>query len=157
MEQQSTNKVILLFGRICSGKTSYMPDSYRITVSNLVRGILNTTDRSKLQNSQHLDQEIADSILMTMFHVCEQYPVVVVDGIRQVSIVNRVLEEFPNAELVWLEVPTEERKRRYEHRKDIKDIEPFDIADNKPIELECSKIFTTFRNKIKVIENYGTN
>ena len=134
-----------------------MPDSYRITVSNLVKNILNTTDRSKLQNSQHLDQEIADSILMTMFHVCEQYPVVVVDGIRQVSIVNRVLEEFPNAELVWLEVPTEERKRRYEHRKDIKDIEPFDIADNKPIELECSKIFTTFRNKIKVIENYGTN
>ena len=132
-----------------------MPDSYRISVSNLVRGILNTADRANLQNSQHLDQEIADSLLMTMFHVCEQYPHVIVDGIRQVSIVNRVLEEFPDAELVWLEVPTEERKRRYEARQDAKDTEPFEIADSKPIELECQNIFTTFRNKIKVIENYG--
>jgi hypothetical protein len=134
-----------------------MPDSYRISVSNLVRGILNTADRVNLQNSEHLDQEIADSLLMTMFHVCEQYPHVIVDGIRQVSIVNRVLEEFPDAELVWLEVPTEERKRRYEHRKDTKDVEPFEIADNKPIELECSNIFTIFKERLKVIDNYGTN
>jgi hypothetical protein len=154
MEQSSTNKITLLFGRICSGKSSYMPDSYRISVSNLVKGILNTTDRSKLQNSEHLDQEIADSLLMTMFHVCEQYPHVIVDGIRQVSIVDRVLEEFPDVELVWLEVPTEERKRRYEHRKDTKDVEPFEIADNKPIELECQKIFTTFKERLKVINNY---
>ncbi len=132
-----------------------MPDSYRITVSNIVRGILNTADREQLQNSQHLDQEIAYSIIMTMHYVCEEYPHVIVDGIRQVSIVNRVIEEFPDAELVWLEVPTEERKRRYEARQDIKDTEPFEIADSKPIELECQNIFTTFRNKIKVIENYG--
>lgn len=149
----TTNKITLLFGRICSGKSTIYPDSYRITVSNLVRGILNTSDRTALQNSQHLDQEIASSILMTMFHVCEQYPHVVVDGIRQVSIVNRVLEEFPDAELIWLEVPTEERKRRYEHRKDTKDVEPFEIADNKPIELECSEIFTIFKERLKVINN----
>lgn len=155
MEHSSTNKTTLLFGRICSGKTSYMPDSYRVVVSNIVKALLNTTDRSELQNSQHFDQEIADSILMTMHHVCEQYTHVIVDGIRQVSIVNRVLEEFPDAELVWLEVPTEERKRRYEARQDAKDTEPFEIADSKPIELECQNIFTTFRNKIKVIENYG--
>jgi len=155
MEHLSTNKTTLLFGRICSGKSSFMPDAYRITVSNIVRSILNTADRTKLQNSQHLDQEIADSILMTMHYVCEEYPHVIVDGIRQVSIVNKILEEFPDAELVWLEVPTEERKRRYEARQDEKDTEPFEIADSKPIELECQNIFTTFRNKIKVIENYG--
>lgn len=153
----TTNKITLLFGRICSGKSTMYPDSYRITVSNLVRGILNTSDRTALQNSQHLDQEIADSILMTMFHVCEQYPHVVVDGIRQVSIVNRVLEEFPDAELIWLEVPTEERKRRYESRKDTKDVEAFEIADNKPIELETIEIFNTFKQRLKVINNYETN
>lgn len=153
MEQSSTNKITLLFGRICSGKSSYMPDSYRISVSNLVRGILNTADRANLQNSQHLDQEIADSLLMTMFHVCEQYPHVIVDGIRQVSIVNRVLEEFPDAELVWLEVPTKERKRRYEHRKDTKDVEPFEIADTKPIELECQNIFEVYKNKLVILDN----
>ena len=157
MEQQPTNKITLLFGRICSGKSSYLPDAYRIIVSNIVKGILNSTDRKELQNSQHLDQEIADSILMVMHHVCEQYPHVVVDGIRQVSIVNRVLEEFPDVELIWLEVPTEERKRRYESRKATKDVESFEIADSKPIELECSEIFTTFKKRLKVINNYGTN
>jgi hypothetical protein len=79
---------------------------------------------------------------------------IVVDGIRQVSILDRVLNAYPEAELVWLEVPTEERKRRYEARKDIKDVEPFEVADNKPIELECQRIFSTFRDKLTIINNY---
>jgi hypothetical protein len=82
---------------------------------------------------------------------------IIIDGIRQVSIVNKILEVYPDAELVWLEVPTEERKRRYESRKDIKDVEPFEVADNKPIELECQNIFSTFTDKIKIINNYGTH
>jgi hypothetical protein len=77
-----------------------------------------------------------------------------VDGIRQVSIVNKVLEYYPAAELIWLEVPVEERKRRYENRKDVKDVELFEIADNKPIELECQNIFSTFRDKLTIINNY---
>lgn len=152
----STNKVTLLFGRICSGKSSFMPDTKRVVVSNIVRGILETTDRSKLQESMHLDLEIARSICVNLYHYAEQYPHVIVDGIRQRSIVNFVLKEFPDAELVWLEVPTYERRRRYEQRRDTKDVESFEIADNKPIELECQKIFTTFKDRIKVIENYGT-
>jgi hypothetical protein len=82
---------------------------------------------------------------------------IVVDGIRQVSIVDRILSAYPDAELVWLEVPVEERKRRYDNRKDVKDVEPFEIADNKPIELECQKIFDTFRDKLTIINNYGIN
>lgn len=155
MVQSSTNKITLLFGRICSGKSSMYPDAKRIIVSNIVKGILQTTDRNKLQESTHLDLEIAESICMTLHYYAEQYPHVVVDGIRQGTIVDFVLNEFPDAEMVWLEVPIEERKRRYEHRKDTKDVEPFEIADNKPIELECQKIFTTFKNKLKVINNYG--
>jgi len=82
---------------------------------------------------------------------------IIVDGIRQVSIVEKVLEKYPDAELVWLEVPEDERRRRYESRGDSRDVEPFDIADNKPIELECQKIFSTFKDKIKTIDNYGVN
>ena len=59
--------------------------------------------------------------------------------------------------MVWLEVPVEERKRRYENRKDIKDVESFEIADNKPIELECQRIFDTFKDKLTIINNYGIN
>ncbi len=157
------SKVTLLFGRICSGKSSYKPNAYRVGVSDLVRGVIKeyapTATREQLQDTIHLDTKIAESILMVTDYAVKLYkrPEVVIDGIRQVSIVEMVLEQYPDAELVWLEVPTEERKRRYESRKDAKDVEPFDVADSKPIELECQKIYSTFKDKITIINNYGIN
>lgn len=153
MEPLSTNKVTLLFGRICSGKSSMYPNAYRVVVSNIVRSLLNSTDRDKLQNSQHLDEEIAESLLMTLHYVAEEYEHVVVDGIRQVSIVEKVLEYFPDAELVWLSVEDSERKRRYQIRKDIKDVEPFEVADNKPIEIECQKIYERYKDRLVIVNN----
>lgn len=149
----TTNKITLLFGRICSGKSTMYPDAKRIVVSNIVKGILETTDRDKLQDSMHLDLEIARSICMNLYHYAEQYPHVVVDGIRQSTIVDFILAEFPDAEMMWLEVPVEERKRRYESRKDKKDVQPFEVADNKPIELECQNIFTIFKDRLQIIHN----
>jgi len=146
-------RLTLLFGRICSGKTSYYPDSCRIVVSNLVRDIINSTSREELQNTMHLDQRIANSILDTLDYIVDEHPHIVVDGIRQASIVHEVLKCYPDAELVWLEVPVEERKRRYESRRDIKDVEPFDVADNKPIELECQEIFSIFEKQLRIINN----
>jgi hypothetical protein len=90
---------------------------------------------------------------MNLHFYAEQYPHVVVDGIRQSSIVDFVLKEFPDAELIWLEVPVRERKRRYEARKDVKDVELFEVADNKPIELECQKIYSIFKDKLRIINN----
>lgn len=149
----TTNKITLLFGRICSGKSTMYPDAKRIVVSNIVKGILETTDRDKLQDSMHLDLEIAKSICMNLYHYAEQYPHVVVDGIRQSTIVDFILAEFPDVEMIWLEASTEERKRRYESRKDKKDVQPFEIADNKPIELECQNIFTIFKDRLQIIHN----
>ena len=146
-------KLTLLFGRICSGKSSLYKDSYRIVASNLVRGIINSASREDLQNTMHLDDAIAESIIMTIDYVIDENPHVVVDGIRQASIVEKVLQHYPNAELVWLEVPVEERKRRYEARKDAKDVEAFEIADNKPIELECQNIFSIFKEQLRIINN----
>ena len=146
-------KLTLLFGRICSGKSSLYKDSYRIVASNLVRGIVNSASREDLQNTMHLDDAIAESIIMTIDYVIDENPHVVVDGIRQASIVEKVLQHYPNAELVWLEVPVQERKRRYEARKDAKDVEAFEIADNKPIELECQNIFSIFKEQLRIINN----
>ena len=146
-------KLTLLFGRICSGKTSYYPNAYRVVVSNLVRSIVDSTSREELQNTMHLDQKIANSILNTLDYIVDEHPHVVVDGIRQASIVHEVLKHYPDAELVWLEVPVEERKRRYESRKDRKDVEPFDVADNKPIELSCQEIFSIFKEQLRIINN----
>lgn len=155
---QKTN-VTLLFGRICSGKSSYKPNAYKVGVSQLVRAVIAdyapTATREQLQDTMHLDTKIAESILMVTDYAANLYkrPEVIIDGIRQVSIVEMILEKYPDADLVWLEVPTEERKKRYESRGDVKDVEPFDIADNKPIELECQNIFSTFKDKIKIINN----
>jgi len=150
---QKTN-VTLLFGRICSGKSSYRSDELipRIQVSTLVRSIIAdfAATRDQLQDTMHLDDLIAKSIIEHIDIYDSAYGLdIIVDGIRQVSIVEMVLEKYPDAELVWLSVPKHERKRRYESRKDIKDVEPFDLADNKPIELECQEIFSTFKDKIK--------
>ena len=159
MEQSLKHRVTLVFGRICSGKGSYRKDAdKRIVVSDIVKHIISSNNRYALQNSLHLDSQIGTTLINAIYIASmasrEQ---IVVDGIRQVSIVDRVLSTYPDAELVWLEVPVEERKRRYEARKDVKDVEPFEIADNKPIELECQKIFDTFRNKLTIINNYGIN
>lgn len=158
MEQLLKPNIKLIFGRICSGKGSYLPDVRRIIVSDIVKRIVSSTNRDALQNSMHLDNQIATTLINAIYIATmanEEH--IVVDGIRQTTIVDRVLNMYPDAELIWLEVPVEERKRRYKNRKDIKDVEPFEIADNKPIELECQKIFDTFRNKLTIINNYGIN
>ena len=155
MEQSLKPKIILVFGRICSGKGSYMKDTERIVVSDIVRGIIKSSSREELQNTMHLDLSITAGIIEQIGDLLKkEVSEIVVDGIRQVSIVELVLAHFPEAELVWLEVPVEERKRRYENRKDVKDVELFEIADNKPIELECQNIFSTFRDKLTIINNY---
>ena len=130
----------------------------RIVVSDIVKGILSSSNRDALQNSLHLDNQIGTTLINSIYlasMACKEQ--IVVDGIRQVTIVDRVLSMYPDAEMVWLEVPMEERKRRYENRKDVKDVEPFEIADNKPIELECQRIFDTFKDKLTIINNYGIN
>jgi hypothetical protein len=153
MEQLLKPKVTLVFGRICSGKGSYKKDSHRVVVSDIVRSIINTANRDALQNTMHLDNRIAETII----EAAKAHDNIIIDGIRQVTIVDRVLTTFPDAEMIWLEVPVEERKRRYEKRKDTKDVESFEVADNKPIELECQKIFDTFKDKLTIINNYGIN
>ena len=146
-------RITLLFGKICSGKSSLYEDSYRIVVSNIVRGIIHSTNRADLQNTIHLDDKIAEAVIMTIDHAIDKHPHIVVDGIRQASIVKKVLQHYPNAALIWLEVPAEERKRRYEARKDAKDVEPFEVADNKPIEVECQNIFSIFKEQLRIINN----
>lgn len=159
---ETTTKVTLLFGRICSGKSSYRADELipRVVVSTLVRSVIadHAATRDQLQNTMHLDNLIADSIIQSIdIYEASYGRGVIVDGIRQVSIVEKVLEKYPDAELVWLSVEDSERKRRYESRKDIKDVESFEVADNRPIELECQKIYETYKDKLTIINNYGIN
>lgn len=151
-------KVTLLFGRICSGKSSYRADELipRVVVSKLVRSVIadHAATRDQLQDTMHLDNLIADSIIQCVdIYEASYGRGVIVDGIRQVSIVERVLEKYPDAELIWLSVNDFERKRRYESRKDSKDVESFEVADTKPIELECQKIYETYKDRLVIVDN----
>jgi dephospho-CoA kinase len=152
--------IILVFGRICSGKSSFQTNAHRIVVSDIVRKLINSNDRSQLQNTQHLDEQIAEEILRQMesydylmSHDLLRVHNIVIDGIRQPSIVEYILERFPEAHLIWLDVPQEVRRRRYETRNAEKDTESFDQADNRPIELEGQKIFSIFEDRMEIIYN----
>lgn len=147
-------KLTLLVGRICSGKSSYKPDACRVEVSGIVKDIIKSSDRSELQNTIHLAKRISTAIDMVIDTAQHMFDDIVVDGIRQPEIVEDLMLSHPYADIVWLEVPEEERKRRYESRKDSKDTEAFEVADNKPIELECQKIFSIFKDKLTVVKNY---
>lgn len=154
--------IILLFGRICSGKSSFKTaSSYRIIVSNIVRDLVQSQDRNELQQTMHLDERIAEEIVSCLDALTTamqknliESKAIVVDGIRQASIVEYVLQWYPESELIWIDAPTTTRKRRYESRNAEKDVEPFDVADNKPIELECQKIYSIFKDKLSIIKNH---
>ena len=151
--------IILVFGRICSGKGSFM-NGHRIVVSDIVRSLVRSNARDQLQNTMDMDMAISDGILNELqttltsidSGVLKREPIVV-DGIRQSSIVQKIVEQYPDCDLVWLQVPTQKRRSRYESRKHEKDVESFDIADNKPIELECQKIYDNYKEQLQVIYN----
>ncbi len=147
-------KITYLCGRICSGKSTYRPEARRLMVSDIVRNVVNSNDRERLQNSMHLENDILHGLAMCIDYDIEMgVEELIIDGIRQPSILERLSAVYPG-EVVWLEVPLEERKRRYEARGAEKDTEPFEVADNKPIELECQNIYDTFKTKLFIINNY---
>lgn len=155
------DSIILLLGRICSGKSSFQSTTaYRITVSNIVRDLVKSHDRDVLQNTIHLDERISKEILNCLdalttairYNLIED-KTIIVDGIRQSTIVDQVLSQYPHSNLVWLEVPANTRKLRYEKRHAHKDREAFDVADNKPIELECQRIYDNYKEQLQVIYN----
>ena len=102
MEQSLKHRVTLVFGRICSGKGSYRKDAdKRIVVSDIVKHIISSNNRDALQNSLHLDSQIGTTLINAIYIASmANRDHVVVDGIRQVSIVDRVLNAYPDAELV---------------------------------------------------------
>ena len=152
-------KVLFLFGEICSGKSTYDvgQGSLRITVSNVVRRLMQSEDREVLQKSKHLDTVIADEIIEEIDNIFGYvYPspqTIIIDGIRQYSIVEQVQQWLPNnveVEYKWLEVDREERKRRFEARKDPKDNLSFEEAEKRDNELGLSELFSILKEQNKI-------
>lgn len=152
-------KVLFLFGEICSGKSTYDvgQGSLRITVSNVVRRLMQSEDREVLQKSKHLDTVIADEIIEEIDNIFGYvYPspqTIIIDGIRQYSIVEQVQQWLPNnveVEYKWLEVDSAERKRRFEARKDPKDNLTFEEAEKRDNALGLSELFSILKEQNKI-------
>jgi len=144
MENLVNEPIVLIFGKICSGKStyaqalSYITKSKRITVSDIVKALSGIQSRSGLQTTQHLDEAIAAE-LVRQIKANER---VVIDGIRQFSIVQWILREFgaENILMIWLEVPDDIRKYRFYDRLLAKDDLTFEEADQRDEKLGLTEL-----------------
>lgn len=147
--------MIFVCGYIGSGKTTYSKKLAKdkqyelVEVSNIVKEILGEQKRQHLQGHPELDKEIIKRL-----EQCDDN--VVISGARQVSI----LKAFPNAKLIWLEVPNSERYRRILKRDDAKDEvdsrKKFDEVMKRDIDLGLGEVESYIRQRqdSEIVENY---
>ncbi len=155
-----TRSVVLLFGKICSGKSSfadalsYVTKAERITVSDIVKRVSGAQSRAGLQNTKDLDQAIAHELIQEINRVLK-YGKVIVDGIRQQSIVDRVVKEFKpiNIEGIWLEVPDDTRKHRFYDRVGRMDDISFEDADQRDAQLGLEELYKQCKPWLTVVNN----
>lgn len=128
LNEIAANKpIILVFGKLCSGKGTYCGSEYpsyvKIITSDVVRKVSGETKRSGLGNTGHLDILIANELNKQIKQLIDDGKNVIVDGIRQQTIVNELITQFgkKNIEMIWLEVPVPELKKRYYGRGHSKD------------------------------------
>lgn len=122
--------IVLVSGRLCSGKghfcTANYPDHYHLPVSTVVKQLANTQVRSELAKTADMDQLIIQELVRQI----KAHPKIVIDGIRQPSIIKALQDHFGNqvSDVVWLDVPEDVRKQRFAARADVKDDASFDTA-----------------------------
>ena len=151
----------LICGPICSGKTTYCKERMKgpidscIKVSNVVRRLSKAESRKDLQNTSNLDEQIAEELI----HIIEcgmlYHNNFYIDGIRQLSIIERLVENFKDnkhlrIEITWLEVPYKVREERYLQRIRTEDDNvSFEEANKRDNELGLSSIYKQyFNNKL---------
>lgn len=152
-----TKRIVLLFGKICSGKSTYanalcyLTKAKRVTVSDIVKRVSGKVTRSELQNTADMDQEIAKELINEI----KQYDKVIVDGIRQYTIVVELAAEFglDDLDLVWLEVPDDIRRYRFHDRAISKDDITFEEADSRDEKLGLLELQDKLKDSYIIINN----
>ena len=158
MERLVEEPIVLIFGKICSGKStyatalSYLTKAKRITVSDVVKTLSGLSTRSGLQTTQHLDEAIAAELVRKI----KSHDRVVIDGIRQVSIVEWILKEVNPKDvlMLWLEVPDEVRKSRFYDRVVSKDDLTLEEADQRDEKLGLLELQDTLKDRYITIQNH---
>lgn len=155
-ELNASKDIILVFGRLCSGKGTYCQQYVQngfthITTSDIVKRVSGKSTRDELQQTGNLDQRI----LSEMIDVIASNRPIVVDGIRQRSIVEGVIAEFgDHVELIWLDVPEDIRRERFKTRAAAKDTKTFDDSEIGDSALGLDDVEKFVRPNAKIVKNY---
>lgn len=146
-------KPIVVCGPICSGKTTWCTNTMRpeidayLKISTIVSKVSGAVSRQDLQDTQELKSQIIQELLEFLKLTFQSTDTVYIDGIRQIEILEELYKHYPNLQLVWMNVPTSERKRRYESRADLRDSSmSFEEADRRDFALGLDKIHTHYHN-----------
>lgn len=124
----------LVSGELCSGKGTYCnalrnTHGYEIiSVSDTVRAISGKTKRSELTKTSDLDSQILSSLVIQIEKNFKLQIPVIVDGIRQVSIAQGIVDHFgkENVTATWLDVDKDEQQSRFKNRSADKDDQDLD-------------------------------
>lgn len=135
--------IVLVLGKLCSGKGTfcgnYTEQGYtHIATSDVVKRVSGFTTREELQSTMSMDSLIVDE----MINDITEHTKVVIDGIRQQSIIDGLIYHYGKSkiDIIWLDVSDEIRKSRYANRGDAKDTKPFDSAEAGDVKLGINQV-----------------
>lgn len=152
-EITNTRQIVLVCGNLSSGKGHFIKQHYanyeHLSVSSIVKTLTNATTRSELGSTAHLDKGILGVLIERIKH----FDKIVVDGIRQLSILRGLEDEFRDQikDIIWLEVPMNKLRARFEMRQAKKDDLPFDQAIKSDQELGIGDVERYIKRNHKVI------
>lgn len=163
-EIPKTKQLTIVCGMLCSGKGTYCKQysdmvADHLVTSDIVKRVTNATTRSQLSQTANKDIEIIEAIKQQIHVSFQKKMVVVLEGIRQPSILTALLEYYKNThidvDLVWLSVPEQVRKMRFKNRKADKDDVPFEQAEQGDIQLGIIDLYEQYKYQFKIVTNYN--
>jgi adenylate kinase family enzyme len=156
-EANLAKSIVLVFGRLCSGKGTfcepYIKKGYNhITTSDIVKKVSGFTTRDQLQTTKDMDTLIIEEMVT---YIRDNQPIVV-DGIRQQSIIEALVNEFgrESIDMIWLEAPKNIRQQRYTDRAATKDTKSFDDAEAGDIKLGINDVEQYAKSNGKTVNNF---
>lgn len=154
---KSKKPIILVFGRLCSGKGTYCEQFIKkgyfyISISDVVRKLTGAKTRAELQSTRDFDRAIAENLIKKI----GEHDNIIIDGIRQTSIIDRIVDEFgeDKIQMIWLDVPTHKREARYIRRRDPKDTQTFSDAEAGDVALGIGEVESKYKPRSRVVRYY---
>ena len=157
-EIASQKSIVLVSGNICSGKGTFcakqFPGYHIIGVSSVVKELSGFNKRSELGTTANLDSKIVARLIEEVTKSSEDK--IVIEGIRQLSIMEKLEEYFGDQikDVIWLDVPHEVLRSRFEKRNAGKDDMDFSKAMQSDQNLGIDDVESYIRTHHRVIKNH---